>query len=39
MMKINLACGIAPLPPLGCRIGACICDQNGNNCQWTFVCK
>lgn len=39
MMKINLACGIAPLQPLGCWIGACICDQNGNNCQWTFVCK
>lgn len=39
MMRVNLSCGIAPLPPLGCSVGACICDQNGRNCQWTFVCR
>ena len=39
MMKVNLSCGIAPLPPLGCRVGSCVCDQYGRNCQWTFVCR
>ena len=35
----SLACGIAPIPPIGCRVGACVCDQNGQNCQWTFICQ
>jgi hypothetical protein len=35
----NLQCGIPPIPPLGCRVGACMCDQYGRNCQWTFVCN
>jgi hypothetical protein len=35
----SMACGIAPIPPIGCRVGACQCDQNGNNCSWTFVCN
>lgn len=39
MMKINLSCGLRPLPPLGCQVGPCTCDQNGNNCQWTFICR
>jgi hypothetical protein len=38
MMKVNLSCGIAPIPPIGCRVGACVCNQYGQNCQWTFVC-
>ena len=33
----NMACGLAPLPPLGCRLGPCVCDQQGRNCKWTFV--
>ncbi len=37
--QASLACGLAPLPPLGCRVGACVCDQYGRNCQWTFVCR
>ena len=37
--KTNMACGLPPLPPLGCRVGACVCDQNGRNCQWTFICN
>lgn len=37
--KINLACGIPPIPPIGCQVGACVCDENRNNCQWTFVCQ
>jgi hypothetical protein len=39
MMKVNMYCGFKPFPPLGCQVGACVCDQNGNNCQWTFVCR
>ena len=39
MMKVNLSCGLRPLPPLGCQVGPCTCDQNGNNCQWTFICR
>ena len=32
-------CGFKPFPPFGCKVGACICDRNGNNCRWTFVCR
>lgn len=35
----NMSCGLPPLPPLGCKVGPCVCDKNGNNCQWTFVCS
>jgi len=39
MKKANLSCGIPPIPPIGCTVGACICDQYGRNCRWTFVCN
>ncbi len=39
LLKTNYACGFAPFPPIGCVVGACVCDQNGRNCQWTFICK
>jgi hypothetical protein len=35
----NLSCGIAPIPPIGCRVGQCVCDGMGQNCRWTFVCS
>lgn len=35
----NLSCGLPPLPPLGCKVGPCVCDQYGQNCQWTFICR
>ena len=35
----SFQCGIAPIPPLGCRVGACVCDQSGRNCQWQMVCN
>jgi hypothetical protein len=35
----SMRCGLAPLPPLGCRVGDCVCDQQGQNCKWTFVCN
>jgi hypothetical protein len=36
--QASMRCGLPPLPPLGCRVGACVCDQMGQNCQWTFIC-
>lgn len=35
----NMACGIKPIPPIGCVVGNCVCDQNGSNCRWTFICN
>ena len=37
--QTSMSCGIAPIPPIGCRVGACVCDQYGHSCQWTFVCR
>jgi len=37
--KANLSCGIPPIPPVGCKVGACLCDSTGRNCQWTFACR
>lgn len=34
----NINCGLPPLPPIGCRVGPCVCDQTGTRCQWTFIC-
>lgn len=39
LQKVNNACGYPPYPLYGCKVGACVCDQNGGNCHWTFVCK
>lgn len=35
----SMSCGLPPLPPLGCRVGSCVCNQFGQNCQWQFVCN
>ena len=37
---ITIACGIRPLPPIGCGDGeaVCICDEN-NNCSWSWICR
>ena len=37
----NMACGFAPLPPLGCKNPRCICEvQNGQQvCRWVFQCS
>ena len=37
-IKVGM-CGFAPFPPFGCRVGACVCDSTGQNCQYTFICK
>lgn len=34
----NLSCGIPPLLPIGCSQAVCVCDENGNNCRYVFVC-
>jgi hypothetical protein len=39
LAQSSIACGIAPIPPIGCRLGSCVCDENGNNCHWTFICR
>jgi hypothetical protein len=39
MMQVSMRCGFKPFPPFGCTVGACVCDQNGNNCQWTMICR
>jgi hypothetical protein len=36
-------CGIVPIrpiPPIGCKDlrPVCVCDANGNNCRWEWVC-
>ena len=38
-VQSSVNCGIAPIPPVGCRVGACVRDQNRRNCHWTFVCR
>lgn len=35
----SIRCGIAPIPPIGCEVGNCVCDSYGNNCSWTFNCN
>ena len=39
LAQSSMKCGFAPFPPMGCKVGDCVCDQNGSNCQWTFVCN
>lgn len=36
--QFSMKCGVAPIPPLGCKIGDCVCDSNGNNCHWQVIC-
>ena len=39
IVKVQSACGPFPTPvPHGCVLGACVCDQHGNNCHWTKIC-
>ncbi len=35
----NYACGYPPYPPYGCKVGACVCDERGDNCEWQMVCN
>lgn len=38
VVPANIQCGLPPLPPLGCRLGPCVCDAYGN-CHWQFYCN
>lgn len=38
-LQMSMNCGIAPIPPIGCRVGQCVCNGSGSNCRWTFVCN
>ena len=37
-LNSSFKCGFKPFPPFGCKIGRCICDRNGQNCEWEVVC-
>lgn len=39
LQTVSLNCGLKPLPPLGCKVGRCVCDANGQNCKWEFICN
>jgi hypothetical protein len=37
------SCGVVPIkpvPPVGCKDlrPECVCDSNGQNCHWDWVC-
>lgn len=32
------SCPLPPIPPLGCKVGPCVCDQRGQNCHYEFIC-
>lgn len=34
----GFACGLKPIPPLGCSYNDAICICEGNNCRWVFSC-
>lgn len=34
----NLQCGITPITPIGCETAICVCDEDGDNCKWEFIC-
>jgi hypothetical protein len=34
----NFNCGIPPIPPIGCQVGPCVCDENGDNCHYVMIC-
>ena len=38
LAQSSFRCGLKPLPPLGCIVGPCACDQYGN-CQWVLLCR
>ena len=38
LLVAAFACGLEPIPPLGCRHDPhCVCDASGN-CVWIFAC-
>jgi hypothetical protein len=35
----RFSCGMKPYVRSGCRIGDCVCDKNGRNCEWQVICN
>jgi hypothetical protein len=35
----SIACGLPPLPPLGCVLGPCVCDSDGKDCHYEMICR
>ncbi len=33
------SCGAPPALPVDCQTTTCVCDTNGQNCQWTIACR
>lgn len=31
-------CTTTPNPPPGCTGSTCVCDSDGNNCHWVYIC-
>jgi hypothetical protein len=31
-------CTTTPNPPPGCTAPTCVCDPDGNNCHWIYIC-
>jgi hypothetical protein len=39
VQPVNMKCEMPPMPPpMGCKVAPCVCDKNGDNCVWQFVC-
>jgi hypothetical protein len=38
VQPINRSCGLEPIPPRGCQVNTCVCDNLGSNCHWLFFC-
>lgn len=34
--EASIQCGIKPIPPIGCEVVYCQCDDSG--CRWVFRC-
>ena len=35
----NIACGVPPIAPVGCVVGPCVCDEDGNDCHYEMICR
>ena len=39
VQPVDMKCEMPPMPPpKGCKVAPCLCDKNGDNCVWQFVC-
>ena len=38
IQPVARSCGLEPVPPRGCQVNTCVCDNLGVNCHWLFFC-